>query len=497
MNKKKSLALFAPALLSSLIFSQFAQSHGWVEFPSARQNTCYNDGGLWNDSIPNAACQAAYDVSGYYPFVQRNEIAANVIDYTNMDAVKAVVTDGTLCAAGDSAKAGLDVTSDDWQKTTIDLDGNNQFELVFTATAAHNPSYWEFYLTNESYDFSSPLTWNDLTLIDTEDDLSVNSNNEYVMTVTIPSGRSGDAILYTRWQRDDPAGEGFYNCSDITISGGSSDSGSDNSADDGSSDQGSVSDDNGNEVDADLTDIGYFVSTDFAEVETGDSLRLRIFSSSGSEAIDMSYAITDDNLDNWAESLATTFNEGQEGKWYIGVWRENQGQYNFNSNNIYANKVYAPSTDYSYQLSLVKATDDPSSDTSDSTDTWNSTSVYTEGDAVTYSTCTWNAQWWTQGDEPGTTGEYGVWRTTDETCDTTSDSDSSSENSDSDGSTDESSNSSANTSTSYIADTVYIKDETVTYQGCTYTAQWWTQGEEPGTTGEWGVWRTTDENCSN
>ncbi|HDV5393764.1 TPA: hypothetical protein RI724_002515, partial [Vibrio cholerae] len=29
----------------------------------------------------------------------------------------------------------------------------------------------------------------------------------------------------------------------------------------------------------------------------------------------------------------------------------------------------------------------------------------------------------------------------------------------------------------------------VTHQGKSWTAQWWTQGEEPGTTGEWGVWR--------
>ncbi|EKA4516317.1 hypothetical protein OLI49_004685, partial [Vibrio parahaemolyticus] len=25
--------------------------------------------------------------------------------------------------------------------------------------------------------------------------------------------------------------------------------------------------------------------------------------------------------------------------------------------------------------------------------------------------------------------------------------------------------------------------------GKEWTAQWWTSGEEPGTTGQWGVWR--------
>ncbi|GAA0805233.1 lytic polysaccharide monooxygenase [Spirilliplanes yamanashiensis] len=36
---------------------------------------------------------------------------------------------------------------------------------------------------------------------------------------------------------------------------------------------------------------------------------------------------------------------------------------------------------------------------------------------------------------------------------------------------------------------VYTNGMTVSHRGRAWTAQWWTQGEEPGTTGEWGVWR--------
>lgn len=53
-------SLGALAALSSFNVS----AHGWVEFPSARQNTCYLDGGFWTNEIPNQACQAAYDESG-------------------------------------------------------------------------------------------------------------------------------------------------------------------------------------------------------------------------------------------------------------------------------------------------------------------------------------------------------------------------------------------------------------------------------------------------
>ena len=35
---------------------------------------------------------------------------------------------------------------------------------------------------------------------------------------------------------------------------------------------------------------------------------------------------------------------------------------------------------------------------------------------------------------------------------------------------------------------IYVKDNTVSYQSKNYTAKWWTQGEVPTASGEWGVW---------
>jgi len=35
---------------------------------------------------------------------------------------------------------------------------------------------------------------------------------------------------------------------------------------------------------------------------------------------------------------------------------------------------------------------------------------------------------------------------------------------------------------------VYVKDNSVSYQSKNYTAKWWTQGEVPTASGEWGVW---------
>jgi chitinase len=40
---------------------------------------------------------------------------------------------------------------------------------------------------------------------------------------------------------------------------------------------------------------------------------------------------------------------------------------------------------------------------------WLRTSVYVGGNVVSHNEHQWTAKWWTQGEEPGTTGEWGVW----------------------------------------------------------------------------------------
>lgn len=40
---------------------------------------------------------------------------------------------------------------------------------------------------------------------------------------------------------------------------------------------------------------------------------------------------------------------------------------------------------------------------------WRSTSVYLAGNLVSWNNREWRAKWWTQGEEPGTTGQWGVW----------------------------------------------------------------------------------------
>ncbi|GAB4188735.1 MAG: hypothetical protein OHK0022_00790 [Roseiflexaceae bacterium] len=45
-----------------------------------------------------------------------------------------------------------------------------------------------------------------------------------------------------------------------------------------------------------------------------------------------------------------------------------------------------------------------------STAAWNAATAYSGGALVSHNGRLWRAEWWTQGEEPGTTGQWGVWR---------------------------------------------------------------------------------------
>ena len=334
-SNRKIISFFASIL--ALTLSSQAYSHGYSEQPKTRQQKCVDDGGYWwpddGSAIPNAACRAAFLESGTFQFVQNIEFAANVTDYENLDAVKAVVTDGLLCAAGDSAKRGMDVPSNEWQKTDITLDANGEFEFSFFGATPHNPSYWEFYLTKPTFDAATQvLTWADLELVDQKGNIpisQVNGRNMYQMKVKIPAGREGDAILYTRWQRRDVAGEGFYNCSDITIKS--------------------------NGTPTEWFDKGYFVSQG-DEAQVNDEIWFRVFNQSGSELIFEKLAIdaTNQQQSQWAETIATQVNATHPNIAKIGIRSASDGTISYDPSNTLSNKVWLKNIQNSFTLDIKK-----------------------------------------------------------------------------------------------------------------------------------------------
>ena len=312
-------------------------AHGYVDFPKARQAFCEEQGGYWwpadGSNIPNAACRAAFLVSGHYPFTQKPEFAANVTDYNSQAAVESVVVDGTLCAGGDNNKAGLNLARADWQRTEIKPNANGDIKLRFHADTPHNPSFWKFYLSKPGFDHvNEALKWSDVDLIQEHGNINIvidpDGRRFYEMYVAIPANRDGDAILFTRWQRNDAGGEGFYNCSDVTIKAGGP-------------------------VDNNWYDAGFYVKQG-QEAKVGDQVRARLFSENGQELINQVLKITTDNVNGWQKSLADTLMLDHADLIAIGVKNAND-EIVFDEANVTSNQVWVHNAQYSFNLTVAPA----------------------------------------------------------------------------------------------------------------------------------------------
>ncbi|CAA0116842.1 Chitin-binding protein CbpD [BD1-7 clade bacterium] len=334
-----TLAISA-SCLSTLVLSTSAHAHGWTDFPKARQAICAADGGFWwpadGSGIANSACRQAYQTSGSYPFVQKNEFAANVTAFSSQTAVESIVADGSLCSAGSDAKAGMDIPSPTWQKTTL---AAGTHTLRFIATAPHNPSFWRIYLSKPGYSSATDsLRWSDLDLINSYDNIPL-SNGGYAMDFTIPEDRTGTAILFVRWQRDDAAGEGFYNCSDIAFT---------NTGPNPEPDPEPTP----------LSSIAAFVTPAHDIAAPGDTVRFRLFNNAGNELVNETLTITANNsgFATWAEQLAQQVNGINPALIQVGAKNNDDIIYH---NNTLINRVWAEQASYTASTSVLKNTSPP------------------------------------------------------------------------------------------------------------------------------------------
>ncbi|PJI94026.1 chitinase [Luteimicrobium subarcticum] len=118
---------------------------------------------------------------------------------------------------------------------------------------------------------------------------------------------------------------------------------------------------------------------------------------------------------------------------------------------------------------------------------WAAATAYSGGAKVSYNGHTWTAKWWTQGETPGTAS---VW-TDAGTCGTTTASPTQSATTSPTATVTPTKTATATsstgtcTATAWSAATVYTGGQKVSYNGHSWTAKWWTQGETPGTAGVW------------
>lgn len=345
MKRITNTVISLAVVMACTSLSPLAYGHGAVSWPVSRQLQCYREGGFWGplENIPNSGCRAAVAKSEQYPLVQWNEVAANPSPRNDPDAIKKAVPDGLLCAAGDPKKRGLDEPqSAGWKLTPVQAGA--KINLTWDASAAHNPARYTVYITKPGVDYQNrALKWEDLTQIATgqmPNAIPASPYPQYKIPVTLPANRTGNAILYSVWQREDAGNEGFFNCSDISFEGG---------------------------VDPKPPVPGDewlqeqpFVKPGIPSPDEGDRVRFRLLGGSGSrglEVVDLSIEITAGNKNNyrWAEELASELNDTQEKYLQVGVKKHGSIQFESGADRIHQNQVWVKDSRYSSSLSVIAA----------------------------------------------------------------------------------------------------------------------------------------------
>lgn len=184
---------------------------------------------------PNGHTPAPWNDS-YYTW---NQNSRNFPTYANAGFTYAsVVPDGSISNAGinDGVHSGLNFSglntpSAGWQKTAVAAGGS--VHLNWLATATHDPSYFEVYLTRQGFDVGAQsLGWGNLEYVGrwavgdathpatvgaSPNPVSGGTMPSYGWDVKIPADRSGHHALVVIWQRVDPAGEAFLATQDLTV----------------------------------------------------------------------------------------------------------------------------------------------------------------------------------------------------------------------------------------------------------------------------------------
>ncbi|QSB15022.1 lytic polysaccharide monooxygenase [Natronosporangium hydrolyticum] len=198
-----------------------ASAHGATVFPGSRQYFCWLDGVSDSGQIlpSNPACQDAVADSGVTPLYNW---FGNLHPSNNGGTVGSI-PDGRICDGGDAGPydfSPYNAPRTDWPRTHLTAGASYQIQHN---NWAHHPGHFDVYLTQDGYNPNSPLSWDDLELIHTEQDPPQSGGpgglEYYYWDMAFPSNRSGLHLMFIHWVRSDSP-EDFFSCSDVIFDGG-------------------------------------------------------------------------------------------------------------------------------------------------------------------------------------------------------------------------------------------------------------------------------------
>ncbi|MCU5772727.1 lytic polysaccharide monooxygenase [Erwiniaceae bacterium BAC15a-03b] len=299
--------------------------------PPARGFLCQTDNSQGCDALRDNNQSSAITTPQQNVYVNFNDYQ----DYTRS------LPDGRICSAN-AANTKLDLPANYWARKAITPNENGEIPIIYYFTRHHTTDHIRYYITKNETDNMQAIKWSDLVEIAHYPAVAQPGNGEFVQwreTVKLPQGTSGKHTIVSMWPvaRSHGTSENFVSCSDVDIQGSEN------------PEQGWGAIGNGVQAQQNL--------------KAGDKVTFRLFSN-GDSAGDFTHEIAEDqwgSAANWLYDLARKVNQ-QNMPVKIGDTLEN-GQVKItsvkNNYNVYA---IDKSKNYNYTID-VKAVEKPGTGT--------------------------------------------------------------------------------------------------------------------------------------
>lgn len=183
----------ASALALPLALAAPAYAHGYTQSPPSRSYLC-SQGAVDNCGAIQWEPQSVEGPKGF---------------------PEAGPADGHICSGGNTRFQQLDdPRGGDWPAT--DVTAGQGFDFTWTIKARHATASFRYFITNDSYDPSKPLTRAEL---ESQPFLNIDYQGKrppgtVVNHGTMPSGKSGKQMIVAVWDVAD-TGNAFYSCADV------------------------------------------------------------------------------------------------------------------------------------------------------------------------------------------------------------------------------------------------------------------------------------------
>lgn len=219
-NRRQLTLLLCICIMLASAVAAFG--HGTLVHPMSRVYRVYRA----NPENPDfALARSAIAMDGTGSYYSWNEVSQNIpeavrgglppgFDYSPW------VGDGQLASGGRVDReefartyTGLDQVGSQWPATQVTA--GETIEVDFLATATHDPSVWDVWMTTADWDPDSALNWAQMEHLGRPG--VTFSESHYYFDLQIPTDRSGRHVLWVTWQRDDPVGEVFFSTSDLLV----------------------------------------------------------------------------------------------------------------------------------------------------------------------------------------------------------------------------------------------------------------------------------------